>query len=126
MDSFEIGRITNLCRCNNYMTVNSQENELKQQEQQRQQQQQSKMNINNSNNNKIMKTKNGDVSVALRWDANRRGPTGEPVSGSININLRLANFHQISTHLLPLALIEISQVWKSWRVLAKIRLHHKS
>ena len=49
------------------MTVNSQENELKQQEQQRQQQQQSKMNINNSNNNKIIKTKNGDVSVALRW-----------------------------------------------------------
>ena len=35
------------------MTVNSQENELKQQEQQRQQQQ-SKMNINNSNKNKII------------------------------------------------------------------------
>ena len=57
MESFEIGRITNLCRCNNYITVNSQENEPKLQEQQRQQQQQSKMNINNSNNNKIMKKK---------------------------------------------------------------------
>ena len=77
MESFEIGGITNLCRCNNYITVNSQENELKQQEQQRQQQQQSKMNINNSNNNKIIKTKNGDVSVALRWTTSADGPCSQ-------------------------------------------------
>ena len=76
------------------MTVNSQENELKQQEQQRQQQQQSKMNINNSNNNKIIKTKNGDVSVALRWtpprtDLRRR----ERQRYIIGIEMRTSIYH---------------------------------
>ena len=82
MESFEIGGITNLCRCNNYITVNSQENEPKQQEQQRQQQQQSKMNINNSNNNKIMKKKRRRVRRsaldAVRENDGPGGPSGIP------------------------------------------------
>ena len=52
------------------------------------------MNINNSNNNKIIKTKNGDVSVALRWtpprtDLRRR----ERQRYIIGIEMRTSIYH---------------------------------
>ena len=83
---------------------------------QNQQQQQQKQNKTNNNS---------DSSVA-QLDANRRESLRELVSRSININLRSANSRTISAKLPTMSLIEISQVWKSWWVLAKIRLHDKS
>ena len=68
------------------MTVNSQENELKQQEQQRQQQQQSKMNINNSNNNKIIKTK---TATCPSLCAGPKRPTGRPPEGPDSDPIRI-------------------------------------